>query len=286
MHFFLLVALFLAQKTAIQNEAPSVAPDGSLIAFVSERDGVTDLFVIKPDGSGERRLTNSPEQEGSVEWSPDSRQLRFAVFTKENADSLLYAIDRDGRNLKEIGHVPGRVQGVSPDGKRVLYATGGWQKVSLIASDLDGTNAKQLTDGTYVVWNSRWSPDGKQIAYTGKDASGLLHVFLMNSDGSERRQFTHLGAADGHAQVPRWSPDGRRIAFQVNHAEDHSEHVWIADVATGNAKKLASHEKPYLDELPWWFPNGKRLAFQSNRTGENQIWVMNVDGTGARQITR
>jgi TolB protein len=285
MPILLFVALFLAQKTAIQNEAPSVAPDGSLIAYVSERDGVTDLYVIKPDGSGERRLTHSPELERSVEWSPDSRQLRFTVFTKEKADSLIYAIDRDGGNLREIGHVPGRVQGVSPDGKHILYATGGWNTVRLIVSDLDGTNARQLTDGTYVVWNSRWSPDGKQIAYTGRDASDMLHVYVMNSDGSNLRQFTHLGAGDGRAQVPMWSRDGRQIAFQANHLEDHSAHIWIEDVATGNAKKLAAHEKPYLDELPCWFPDGGRIAFQSNRTGEMQIWIMNVNGTEARQIT-
>jgi len=285
MHIFLLVALFFAQQPATQNEAPSVSPDGSRIAFVSERNGVADLYVIKSDGSGERRLTNTPEEEASVEWSPDSRRLWFAVSAKKDADSLIFAIDRDGSHLRQIGHVPGRVQGVSPDGKRVLYATGGWNAVRLIVSDLDGANPRPLTDGTYVVWNSRWSPDGKQIAYTGKDASGLLHVFLMNSDGSDRRQFTHLGAADGHAQVPRWSPDGRRIAFQVNRVADHTEHVWIADVATGDVKQLGAHDKPYLDELPWWFPDGKRLAFQSNRTGENQIWVMNSDGTGARQIT-
>ncbi len=56
-------------------------------------------------------------------------------------------------------------------------------------------------------------------------------------------------------------------------------------MATGDAKKLAAHTEPYLDELPWWFPDGKRVAFQSNRTGANQIWIMNVNGTDARQIT-
>ena len=61
--------------------------------------------------------------------------------------------------------------------------------------------------------------------------------------------------------------------------------VWVVDVATGAATKLAPHSESYQDELPSWFPDGKRIAFQSNRTGRWEVWVINADGTGAKQLT-
>jgi len=62
--------------------------------------------------------------------------------------------------------------------------------------------------------------------------------------------------------------------------------VWVIDAAGGQTRKLAAHTALYLDETPAWFPDSKRLAFQSDRSGRMEVWVMNADGTGARQITK
>jgi Tol biopolymer transport system component len=113
----------------------------------------------------------------------------------------------------------------------------------------------------------------------------------MNADGRGERQLTHFAPADGRPQWPSWSPEGRRLAIQSgvhqrDRPQDNTAHIWIVDVATGAATRLAAHDKPYLDETPSWFPDGSRIAFQSDRTGRMEIWVMNADGTAARQVTR
>ena len=69
-------------------------------------------------------------------------------------------------------------------------------------------------------------------------------------------------------------------------ASGGAAHVWLVDANTGAARKLAPHDRAYLDETPAFFPDGKRIAFQSDRTGRMEIWVMNVDGTGAKQVTK
>ena len=51
------------------------------------------------------------------------------------------------------------------------------------------------------------------------------------------------------------------------------------------ARKLAAHAEGTADEVPAWFPDGRRIAFQSDRSGSMEIWVMNADGTGLRQVT-
>jgi Tol biopolymer transport system component len=261
---------------------PVVSPDGRRILFLSDRSGATDLYVIESDGTGEKQITHTPEPEALPAWASNDR-IVFSLFGNET--SRIFAMDADGARQWQIGSVPGRSAVPSPDGTRVLYATGSWTSMSLMVANADGTRPQRLNDGSSIAWNCQWSPDGTRIAFTGRTSDGALQVFVMNADGSARRQLTHLAAADGNAQVPAWSRDGRQIAFQSNGPGAHLAHIWTADLAGSAAHRLASHSEPYLDETPSWFPDGRRLAFQSDRTGRMEVWVMNADGTGVRQIT-
>jgi TolB protein len=155
----------------------------------------------------------------------------------------------------------------------------------MFVSRLDGSGARQLTDGNGVVWGARWSPDGKRIAFADKDAKGDLHVFVIEADGSDRRQATRLETPDLREQMPSWSPDGAKLAVQAGRAKEPA-HIWIVDLSTGTGHKLGAHAETYDDEVPAWFPDGKRIAFQSDRTGRWEIWVMNADGSAQRQVTK
>lgn len=270
-------------KVVTHGGAPSVSPDGSWISFVSDRDGATDIFVIGADGKGETRLTHTPEAEGQPAWSPDGTRIWFTVFA--NDASRIYTIPSGGGDPKAIGSVPGRALRLSPDGKRILYWTGTWTAMKMFVSELDGSGARQLTDGNGVVWGARWSPDGKRIAFADKDSTGILQIHVINADGSGRRQVTRFSASDGSAQMPAWSPDGARLAVQSG-GKGIPAHIWTVDASTGSAQKLAAHTEPYADETPAWFPDGKHIALQSNRTGAMEIWVMGSDGSSPRQVTR
>ena len=281
-----LPAMAIAQapaQPAIHGGAPAVSPDGSRIAFLSDRDGATDVYVVSADGTGERRLTHTLEEEGQPEWSADGKSIRFSVFA--DASSRIYSIDAGGGTPKLLGSIPGRAMRVSPDGQRVLYWTGAWTAMKLFVSGLDGARARQLTDGSGVVWGARWSPDGKRIAFADRDSNRILQVYVIDADGSDRRQVTRFAAADGSAQMPAWSSDGSRLAVQSGD-KNIPAHIWTVDLSSGAAKKLAPHDERYRDEVPAWFPGRDRIAFQSDRTGRMEIWVMDADGSSARQVTR
>jgi len=271
------------QQPVIHGSAPSVSPDGSKIAFLSDRDAGTDVYVIGADGNGETRLTKTPEVEGQPGWSADGKELWFSVFADDS--SRIYSIGLDSKNQRLSGTVPGRAMRVSPDGKAILYWTGTWTAMKMFVSNLDGSRPRQLTDGSGVVWGARWSPDGKRIAFADKDAKGNLHIFVISADGSGREQVTHFEASDLQEQMPSWSADGSKLAVQAG-ARKEPAHVWIVDVASGAGRELAAHAEPYQDEVPAWFPDGKHIAFQSDRTGRMEIWVMDADGTGQRQVTK
>ena len=266
---------------------PSVSPDGSRIAFVSNRDGVDDVYVISPDGTGEKRLTNTPENENGTGWTQDGKRVLFTVNAKEGG-ARLYGVDPDGKNLRQLAAVPGRTPTLSPDGRRLVYTAGTWTETELMVAAADGSDAKRIPLTSPIAWNNQWSPDSRQLAFTGRgDPPRGLAIIVVNADGSGERRVTHFAAADGRAQCPAWSPDGRRLAFFAGSGEGDSatSHIWIVDASTGEGVKLAAHARAYLDETPSWFPDGKRLAFQSNRTGRMEIWVMNSDGSSARQLT-
>jgi TolB protein len=265
---------------------PVVSPDGLRVAFVSNRGGgEDDVFLISSDGRGETQLTRTPEDEGNLQWSADGKEVVFSRFA--GGTSRIYVVGTDGKNEHEIGSVPGRGPTFSPDGGRLVYMAGdSWTATKLMVSAADGSSARQVNDGASIAWNNHWSPDGKRIAFTGRKSAGdELAIFVMNSDGSELRQASHFAVGEGNAQWPVWAPDGRRLAIQVNQSKEKRAHIWVLDLTTGEAHKLGAHETAYLDETPSWFPDGKRIAFQSNRSGSMEVWVVNVDGTGARQIT-
>lgn len=275
-----LVVLLVAATAYADSQSATVSPDGKRIVFVSDRDGTTDLYVISADGSNTTRVTNTPEKESRADWSPDGKHIWFSVTG--NDGSRIYSVDADGSNLREIGSVPGRSVRLSPDGKRTLYAIGSWTSMNLMVSKLDGSRTRMLNDGTTVAWGPQWSPRGKQIAYGSMDKDKRLNVWVMNADGSNAHQLTHI---DGSAQMPAWSRDSKKIALQVSDPS-RTARIWIVDAKTGKGNPVGDANGTYVDEGPHWFPDGKRIAFQSNRTGRLEIWVMNADGSGARQLTR
>jgi len=287
--FLLLLLLQASQALPAHGVAggaqPVVSPRGDLLAFLSDRDGMEDVYVVSTRGHGEKRLTHTPEKETGLQWSADGKRILFSVTVGDG--SRLFEVDPGGAAPHELGRFPGRTPMLSPDGKRVVFMAGTWTATRLTVSGLDGGEAREITDGSSIAWNVHWSPEGQRLAFTGRnDPSAELAVFVMGADGTERRQVTRVPPQEGGAQWPVWSPDGRLLAVQVNsRTTKGSAHLWIVDVASGAAKKLAPHAAAYLDETPAWFPDGKRLAFQSDRTGRLEVWTMRADGTGERQLT-
>jgi TolB protein len=267
---------------------PSVSPGGDAIAFISNRDGTNDVYVTTPDGSQLTRITNSPENESAPFWTLD-RRLIFSTWAG-NVSTVYAAASRNPTPLA-IATSPSRNLSVSPDGKRLIYATGQFPSLLVFESALDGTDVRSLTKTPSATFNLVYSPDQKLIAFARSDSARQLQVWVMNADGSGERQLTRFTADEGSPQWPSWSPDGTQLAIQSgkynrNAPAENTAHIWLINVKSGAGTRLNPHSTPYLDETPSWFPDGKRIAFQSNRSGRMEVWVMNADGTGAVQVTK
>lgn len=267
---------------------PTVSPDGRRIAFVSDRSGTGDFYVMEVDGSGIRRLTSDGGHKGRAYWSADGRRL--LVNVSANDTTRVLSMPAEGGDPTEVARFVAHGAVPFPDGSRFVYGAGPWTGTQLVASRADGSARAQLTSDHASYWCQAVSPRGDRVAASRNDSTGM-QIWIMSADGSDPRQVTRFTKAQGAPQCPSFSPDGRRIAVQ-SEVEDPRDpkrqigHIWIVELSTGQATRLGEHADPYRDELPAWFPDGKRIAFQSDRTGPWEIWVMNADGTGARQISR
>ena len=268
---------------------PAVSPDGQYIAFTAVRDGKqSDTYVIRADGSQERRVTQTPEWDERPSWI--GGRVFVSVRTGDSAEA--FTVNPDGSGKRRVATLPGREARPNADGSR-LFALSGAPMARLRVYSADGFNGRAISDSTKPnPSTSAWSPDGARIAYSTFDlgATRNLQIGIMDADGGDDKLVTRLPTSEGRSSRPAWSPDGKRIAFQVSRVDTdpsvHISHIYVLDIASGAVTKLAAHDSAYLDEAPAWFPDGNRIVFQSDRSGRMQLWVMNADGTAARQLTK
>jgi TolB protein len=264
---------------------PLVSPNAPRILFESNRTGTTQLWIISLDGTGERQLTHRDAGVSGGQWAPDGKSIFYSVMIRDT--SWLYELWPDSSPSRERarGAFPGRVPQLSPTGDLVVYDVGPWTASHLVLADVTGRAPKQVTDDSLTVWCGEWSPNGRELAYTVSKKSGMS-VWVMNEDGSNPHQVTHLTPEEGRAQVPAWHPDSHQLAFQANAPSPKGKStLWVVDLQTTGAREILPHTSAYLDETPSWFSDGQRLAFQSNRSGRMEIWTVNIDGSDLQQVT-
>ena len=269
--------------TTGSNWAPSWSPDGRRIAFISDRDGNWEIYVMNADGSGQTRLTTEPADDTGPTWSPDGRRLAFA--SNRDGTSEIYVMNADGTDQTRLTSTGGWSPSWSPDGRRIAFTSGRDGNDEIYVMNADGTGQSRLTSAG--GWSPSWSPDGSRIAFVMRRSiyyEENEQIYVMNADGTGRIQLTNEGG-----ESPSWSPGGHRIAFMSgNHI-----HVMNAD---GTGRTQLEHSG--VGYTPSWSPLGVdtpaegageaasgRIAFVSDRDGNDEIYVMNADGTDQTRLT-
>src|SRR2546422_583991 len=155
----------------IQPQTPALKANGK-IAFVSDRDGNFEIYVMDADGSNQTRLTNNPARDGEPAWSPDGAKIVFV--SQRDGNEEIYVMNADGSDLRLLAQAPdGEFDyspAWSPDGAKILFVQSSLcieepcANDSLFVMSADGSNRQQLLSLS-TIGNPGWSPDGGRITF-------------------------------------------------------------------------------------------------------------------------
>jgi len=273
---------------------PVWSPDGKKVAFIAANSNgaADDVYVMNADGTDLVRVSSVRYAWASdVIWSPDSTKLIFSATSYEGVIEVerICMVNSDGTNNHVIynnAHYADQLSW-SPDGSKIVFRGDYNQKAALYVLDTASGNTTQLTfPATGWDLNPVWSPGGDKIAFYRKNSNNAIEqIWVMNADGTGQTQITN-GTDD---VSPVWSPDGTKIAFLRRDSIYSSKYsIYMVNADGTNCVNLVSSFSIYLGN---WYPltwseDGSQLAFVSNQGGsDNEIFVVNVDGTGLTQLT-
>lgn len=261
---------------------PSFSPDSRAILF--SRSG--DLFSVRADGSGLRRVTSGPEFDTAPKVAPNGRYVLFERRSKEGAPADLYTVGLNGGATKALtaGGDDEHEASFSADGKVIVFVhsvaeTGGGTADDVYSVRPSGAGLARLTKTARVdEWDPRYFAGG--IVYSrGEDAEGdsaFADIYTMRRDG--RRARAQVAGA-GSAYVEDVSPNGRTLLFR------REQGLWVKRIGDGAARKLT--ELPDESQTNAVFSSdGKRVAAFIEAEGRTQLSSISVADGSDRELAQ
>jgi TolB protein len=211
---------------------PSLSPDGTRLAFASDRDGFWDIYLLDLQTGGTQRLTNTPQYDSSPTWSPDLAWIVYETYEGDNLEIAIYSLSDPSQ-----GPI-------------------------------------NLTDHPAADITPAWSPNGRQIVFIS-NRSGNNDVWLADLDRTDETRFVNLSntakAAESH---PVWRADGTHIAWAAEAQDFGQSGIYTLNVSEGD------RSQKWIGDGDWpaWSARGEELIAILN--GPNQQYLTSYDLNG------
>ncbi len=224
---------------------PALSPDGTKIAYVAYDDAHNQqVFVINADGTGVTKLTGDVNKKWGIAWGPD--KIAYVSFGKDGLEKI-FVMNTDGTDNKQL--IP------------------------------DNTRQGSSVEDKPPVWAApSWSPDGKSLAYTSPDDVQRQKMYIVNSDGTGKRQVLN---DDSRQWSPAISPDGKSIVY-VSYNDRLKEELFLVDI-NGTGKRQLTFDE-IKKNYPVWGPDGTitYVSYENLTSSGEKIFAINQDGTDKR----
>ena len=241
----------------------------SRIAFISDRTGSSELWVMDWNGDNQKQLTKHNSLALAPTWSPDGKHLVFTSYLRGNP--ALYLLTPQEGYLKLLWDKGGvnSSASISPDGSTVAFASSTEGNVDIYTISIEGGEARRLTTARGIDTQPSWAPNGRQIAFTSS-RSGSPQLYQMDADGSNVRRVSFGGYFHDEGT---WAYDGVRIACTTR--DEGSFQIATIDAISTERTVIPA---PGNNESPCFSPEGSMIAFASDRTGQPQIYITDANG--------
>ena len=271
--------------------------DGSKVRQVSNGQGrTTCAYYFK----GGKRVIYASTHSGGPDCLKDPDRSQGYVWPVFD-DFELYTSNADGSDIRRLTNEAGydAEATVSPDGKKIVFTSERSGDLELYSMDIDGSNVRRLTDAIGYDGGAFYSPDSKMIVYRRSSPQTeseikrykellamnlivptIFEVWVMNADGSNKRQVTKLGSA---SFAPFFTPDGKQIIFCTNFFDPNRNNrrgqpnfdLALINLDGSGLERVTFNES--FDGFPIFSPNGKKFVFASNRNsakpGDTNVFI-------------
>jgi len=183
-----------------QNYLPAWSPDGTKVAFTLSQGGNQEIYVINRDGTGLRRLTNSPDIDTSPTWSPTGTQI--AWVSGRSGNPQVYIMNADGTGQQKLTNESwaDRPTWSRPPFNEIAYAARSGAGFDIKVYSFASGQATKITDGIGSNESPAFSPNGRHLAFVST-RNGKAQIFTIDRDGKNLRQITR----EGNNGYPNWS---------------------------------------------------------------------------------
>jgi serine/threonine protein kinase len=276
-------------NTPIPEISPTLHPSPSggelgQIAFVSERSGRPQIFIIDVDGSNLTQLSNMTDGACQPAWSPDGTSLLFTSPCRKKArqypNAGIYSMNADGSDNRPFIVLVGGVYDADWSEAGVAFTYLENNRPSIWKVSESGLGEQRISRSNSIDSQPSWSPAGDKFVFVNTSSIGSPTLFWVFEDGTYTGANPDQVTRNQLVSSPDWSPTGEFVAYLADNM-----HIFVVkwDAKGFNETKLTI-KGPNAD--PDWSPDGQWLTFESwQDTGNHDIYIMRANGSQQTRLT-
>ena len=266
--------------------SPAWSPDGRYLAFIRRTEGENGIFIVPALGGAERKLGRAEPTYSGLRWSPDGRflavpdraspQERYGIF-------LLSVEDGEKRRLTSPPESSADIApAFSPDGQTLAFIRNtDFSSDDIYLTPARGGEPRRLTTDGQRINSLAWTADGRELVFSSNRGGGFSLWRVAVTGGAPER----VASTGQNSYSPAISRQGDRLAYNVSFIDSD---IWRV-AGPGDAGRRSAPTKlissTRQDHSPQYSPDGTHIVFASDRSGSDELWVCESDGSNPAQVT-